>query len=277
VLPDHFADTLAVLLDDLEPLAIEDDESGRSWRIHFADEPARRHAEAALSQRLGAWCEVRQVDVPDEGWAHKVQETLRAVRVGRITVAPPWDVPPATGAAGSTAEDRTGAEIVIVIEPSMGFGTGHHQSTRLCLAALQRLRLEGARVIDVGTGSGVLALAARRLGAGEVLAIDNDPDSVAAAHRNVALNDLTGHVRVGLADLATGGFGPADLVVANLTAWLFRQHAGAVASLVRPGGRCVTSGYTRDPAALVKDALSPQAVETTLVEEDWQAIVFRRG
>src|SRR5205814_826268 len=103
-------------------------------------------------------------------------QNLKAIEVDGVVVAPPWDVPQGT------------SKPVIVIEPSMGFGTGHHATTRLCLRLLQRRELRGARVIDIGTGSGVLALAAWKLGARDVVAIDNDPDALDSARANIARN-----------------------------------------------------------------------------------------
>jgi ribosomal protein L11 methyltransferase len=278
VLPDDFTDTVAAVIDGHEAIALEGEGRG-PWRVHFGDGPARDRAHGALAGALAAWCAIHPIDVPDEGWTEKVQAALGPVRVGRIIVAPPWDVPVAAGVpAGPPRQAPPLPEppLVIVIEPSMGFGTGHHQSTRLCLAALQDLPLRGMRVIDVGTGSGVLALAARRLGAADVLAIDHDADSVAAARRNAALNGLAGEVRVALADVSGPGLGAFDVVLANLTAWHFQRHAAALVSAVGPGGRCVTSGYTRDQTAGVVEALAPLEVERTREEDDWIAIVFRR-
>ena len=103
------------------------------------------------------------VDVPDEDWAARSQASLKAVRVGNLIVAPPWDAP-----------------IVVAIRPSMGFGTGHHASTRGCLVLLERAGVgRGTRACDVGTGSGILAIAAAKLGAHDVWATDIDPAAVA--------------------------------------------------------------------------------------------------
>ena len=113
------------------------------------------------------------VDVPDEDWAARSQRSLTAVSAGRFIVAPPWDVPAAT-AAGTT---------VIVIEPSMGFGTGHHPTTRLCLRPLSTIDMRGRRVLDIGTGSGVLAMAAAFERRPDVLGLDVDQDAIDAARR----------------------------------------------------------------------------------------------
>jgi ribosomal protein L11 methyltransferase len=163
----------------------------------------------------------------------------------------------------------------IIIEPSMGFGTGHHQSTRLCLLALQSLPLAGARVVDVGTGSGVLAIAAALLSATEVEALDNDPDAVAAARENVTRNGVADCVRVlDAGDVAASAVAPAGVVVANLTAWTLRQHAASLHALVAPGGRLIVSGFTHDQVRLVLEAFPGLIVVERFDEDDWLALVL---
>ena len=114
----------------------------------------------------------------------------------------------------------------------MGFGTGHHATTRLCLALLQRQRLESTRVVDVGTGSGVLAIASSLLGAGEVVAIDHDADALTNARLNIERN----HTRIELCQVDLGALESErfDVVLANLTSAVIIRHAGALARLVRP-------------------------------------------
>jgi ribosomal protein L11 methyltransferase len=266
---------LLLLLDDLGPVALESSVDGIGWRIFFDDGPARDRAVHALRERLRPPCTVVSVEVEDEGWAHKVQQELRAVRVGRFVVAPPWDVPLCT--TMPPPPDEPGGDIVIVIEPSTGFGTGHHQSTRLCLAALAALPVAGRRVMDAGTGSGVLALAAARLGAREVVALDHDPDAVAAAHENAERNDLGTTVSVRTADLGAIALAPFDLVLANLTAWALHAYRTGLAGLVSPGGWLVASGFTHDQVPLVKDSFTQLAVEDERSEDDWVAITFRKA
>lgn len=260
-----FEDRLAVLLDDLAPTAIDAHEVSGLWRVYFDEPAARDSAMASIGSQLAHECLVMPLDEEDEGWVYKVQENLRAVTVGRITVAPPWDVP----------DGRTAERPVVVIEPSMGFGTGHHQSTRLCLAALQAVDVEGRRVIDAGTGSGVLAIAARRLNAAEVAAFDNDADSVAAARANSQLNGLVPDLLVAQASLKDIDFSPADVVTANLTASILATSAETLRRLVKAGGCLIVSGFTTNQVAGVREAFASFVVERELEEDDWIGLVLR--
>ena len=238
----HLPDLLSAALDDLGPSAVHevgsDDEP--FWRIFFPSAEARDDAATALAVFTADGVSLAAVDVPDEDWAARSQRDLRAVRVGRILVAPPWDRP-----ESSTEE---GASITIVIQPSTGFGTGHHETTRLCLELLQETGCAGMRVIDVGTGSGILALAAVALGAREVDAIDIDPDAIRSARENVSLNaclaagGTAARVRVAIGD-GREPREPGDLVLANLTGGLLIAAAERLVSLARPGGRLLLSGF----------------------------------
>ena len=155
------------------------------------------------------------LDVPDEDWVARVASQPPAVTHRQtIVVAPPWDV------TGRQAEHGS-----IVIRPSMGFGTGHHATTRLCLAALQHIDLQGRRVIDVGTGSGLLAIAASRLGAADVVGIDEDADAFHAAQDNVAAEPRRRLLRCVTSTCADRRLEPFDVVVANLTGALLRDAA----------------------------------------------------
>jgi ribosomal protein L11 methyltransferase len=250
----HLPDLLSAALDDLGPSAVHevgsDDEP--FWRVFFPSAEARDDAAGALAVLTAAdGLSLVAVDVPDEDWAARSQRDLRAVRVGRILVAPPWDRP-----ESSTEED---ASMTIVIQPSTGFGTGHHETTRLCLELLQETGCGGMRVIDVGTGSGILALAAAALGAREVDAIDIDPDAIRSARENVSLNaglaagDTAARVRVAIGD-GREPREPADLVLANLTGGLLMAAAERLVSLARPGGRLLLSGFQTHEADAVVGA-----------------------
>ena len=162
---------------------------------------------------------------------------------------------------------------VIVIQPSMGFGTGHHATTRLCLAALQNLDLKGQRVIDVGTGSGVLAIAASLLGAARVVAIDDDPDAIQAARENVALNEGA-DVETRISDLRSAMSERFDVAVANLTGGLLIQAAKALQALARSGGHLVLSGFMAHEAADVLSAYSALAVRSRTDEDEWACLVL---
>jgi ribosomal protein L11 methyltransferase len=270
---------LAALLDDHPVFAIvERPEHSRgrlAWRVFFHSPEGRAGAAAALAAEP-RWQAVTcaAVDVPDEEWAQRSQAALTAIRIGRLIVTPPWDRDRAEADAAALRAGG-GTAIVVTIEPSMGFGTGHHESTRLCLLALQRVAPEGRSVLDIGTGSGVLAIAAARLGCRRALAIDDDPDALEAAAGNVALNGVGACVEIRRVDLAGAALSPADVVLANLTGALLRRQAARVTACVAPGGTLILSGFTAEERLAVAAAFEPLAVEHADVEAGWMALTLR--
>lgn len=242
---------------DFDVAAIEE-VSDDSWQVFFHDTGERDRTLAALAAAFPDIL-LHPVDVPDEDWAARSQAGLRSVRVGNIIVAPPWDAPR-----------------VITIQPSMGFGTGHHATTRLCLAALQRIELRGKTVFDVGTGSGVLAIAASLLGAGNVIGMDDDPDAIQAARENLALNPGA-RVALRVADLRVAQAAWADVVLANLTGGLLVSAAARLRLLTGDDGRLILSGFAEHEEAGVLAAYEDRAVEHRAEEEGWLCVTLRRG
>lgn len=263
-------DRLLALLSDHDLVAVHEDDlvRPRVWTAHFADAGSRSAAAAAL-QRNPEFAALRLewIDVEDGDWARKTQADLPAIQIGRVIVCPPWDV------RTPGAPD----EVVVLIEPSRGFGTGHHQSTRLCLALLQSRNLSGQTMIDVGTGSGVLAISAAKLGAAYVAALDSDPDAIENARENMVANGVQDVVEAHVEDLTTARRAAADVVTANLTGALLARHAGALKPLVREAGVLIAAGFTRDEAPLVEEAFAPDfAITESAEEEGWCGFVCAR-
>ena len=256
-------DRLSALLDDFEPAAIQEDDQGGRWRVFFRSVERRDAAAASIASSMRPdLIRTAPATVPDEDWARRSQENLKAIVAGDLIVAPPWDVP-------------AGEAPVIVIEPSTGFGTGHHATTRLCLLLMQRLELRGARVLDIGTGSGVLALAAWKLGAGDIAAVDSDPDALDNARDNVARNGAAGSIDIILDDLQGLRVERADAVLANLTGAVLVRYADELRSLAVDGGYLILSGFAPQDAAVIKAAFAGLIVIEELVEQDWAALCLR--
>jgi ribosomal protein L11 methyltransferase len=269
---------LTAFLFDYSPTAMVDTtgaqpDGRRAWRVFFAAPEGRDVAREALAaSEWHARVETGVVDVEDEGWAEKSQAELTAIEVGNMIVAPPWDLPQGDGLSGEAAADP--GRMLIVIEPSMGFGTGHHQTTRLCLRALQAAGVRGKRVLDLGTGSGVLAIAAAKLGAAAVLGVDDDPDAVDAARKNVTLNGVD--VRMERADIKTSGIEPADIVLANLTGALLVRFAAGVMRHAAPGGLLILSGFSEDERFAVGHAFRDLAIVRDDREDGWIGLTLQR-
>jgi ribosomal protein L11 methyltransferase len=186
---------------------------------------AREEAEAAREERGG---EVGEV--PDADWGEEWKKGLDAFAVGRVWVRPTWVKRPAP--AGT---------VEVLLDPGMAFGTGTHPTTSLCLGALSDLLAArpGASVIDVGTGSGLLAIAAKKLGAGRVVGNDNDPIAVRVARENAEANGVALELTEASVEEIPGTF---DLVVANILANTLVELAPALTAKLAPGGVLLLSG-----------------------------------
>ena len=271
------SDLLQAALLDYDVAAI-DDNTADAWRVFFSSPEERDRARRGVAAEFPELV-FRTVDVPDEDWAARSQADLRAIEVGNIVVAPPWDVPemgrlkpaPTSGEVGAGFSRPT----IITIQPSMGFGTGHHATTRLCLGALQQLDVHGRSAIDVGTGSGVLAIAARLLGATPVVAIDDDPDAILSARENVDLNAVA-DVDIRVVDLRTAKLPAFDVVLGNLTGGLLIQAAGPLQDLASAAGRLILSGFMHHEEAGVLEAFASCAVVHRAEEEEWVCVTLQR-
>ncbi|MGH9410260.1 MAG: 50S ribosomal protein L11 methyltransferase [Vicinamibacterales bacterium] len=256
------SDRLYALLDDFGPIGLDDAASPDRWRVFFHARPERDAAAEAIATAFGGSLRTSAIEVDDEDWARRSQQDLRAVTAGQLVIAPPWDVPKGMP--------------VIIIEPSMGFGTGHHATTRLCLTLMQRLDLRGARVLDVGTGSGVLALAAWKLGAAEITAVDADADALENARLNVARNGAAPSIDIVRDDLATLRIERADVVLANLTGAALVRFASELASLAVSGGYIILSGFAPEDVPIIHRAFSALARIDEQSEGEWAALCLRR-
>ena len=183
-------------------------------------------------------------NVADEDWSENWKKYYKPFRIGsHLVVKPTWE----------PYEAREGDQI-IELDPGMAFGTGTHETTHMCMQLLEKHLQPGMRVMDVGTGSGILAIAAARLGAREVLAIDIDPNAVKVAKENVALNQVQPQVRVVVGDLCKSEAMPCDLAVANIVADAICMLAGPLTRHLQKGRLLICSGIIREREQDVRDA-----------------------
>ncbi len=261
------------VVDDERPTAI--DEQDDRLVVFFSGVEQRDRA-AALARAFAPDASVTPLSVSDEAWAERSQASLGPVRVGRVVLSPPWALAAVASARG---DDTTDSDLVITIVPSMGFGTGHHASTRLCLELLQQCDLRDRSVLDVGTGSGALALAAWRLGAADIVAIDTDPDAIQSATENILLNGAEAFVRLRQLDLVDAARMSQhfDVVMANLTGGLLQRSAPFLAARLATDGRLIVSGLLEAEENDVAAALAANGLgrDGRAVAEGWVGLRVR--
>lgn len=212
-------------------------------------------AEAAAAIGLPSVAEYSVEDVAEQNWVQLTQSQFDPIRVSeRLWIVPSWH------------ESPDPAAVNLILDPGMAFGTGSHPTTRLCLEWLERNVTAECTVLDYGCGSGILAIAAARLGAGRVAGVDIDPQAVDAARANAERNGVTAL----FADSAQPVAGEYDLVVANILSNPLRVLAPAICAHVRSGGRLALSGILREQAEEIIGIYSqwlPMQVADT--REDW--------
>jgi ribosomal protein L11 methyltransferase len=241
------------------------EENGTVLRTYLAPtgpnvEDAMRRLEATLSAIAAAPVVVRWSWYDEEDWSERWRQGIQARRVGeRLVVTPSWIAPEA-------GPD----DIVLVVDPEMAFGTGEHATTRAALRLIERAAAPGARVLDIGTGSAILAIAAALLGAASVDAVECDPDAIPYAVANAARHGVADrvHVQEALVDARylADRTGTYDLIAANVLSGVLRPLLPALRAALRPDGALVLGGILVDEAADMHAAAGVAGL--VLVEED---------
>jgi ribosomal protein L11 methyltransferase len=243
------------------------DEAGAARAVTDATEMLG-HLQAFGLRPIG---ELRTRIVHEEDWAEAWKAHFPVLRVGRrLVIRPTW-----------RRHRSEPGDVVLALDPGMAFGTGLHPTTRLCLELVEDLAdrglLAGARVLDVGCGSGILAIAAARLGAASVLGVDPDPIAIESTTANAGRNRLARRVRARQASIPSGK-GPFDVVLANLIASLLVELAPRLREELVPGGTIVASGIFVDREDEVRRAFESAGLRVTGrgAEGDWVALEASR-
>ncbi|HHT07438.1 MAG: 50S ribosomal protein L11 methyltransferase [Christensenellales bacterium] len=206
-----------------------------------------------------------QTQVRDEDWAENWKQYYKPMRVGkRLIIRPMWE-----------AYEQEPGDLVIDMDPGMAFGTGNHETTRLCMAMIEK-HYHGGRALDIGTGSGILAITLAKLGAQNVTAVDIDPIAVSAARENVARNQLGETIRVLQGDLAKDVSGQHEFICANILADVIISLRDALPPLLAQDGLFLASGIIKDREQDVLRAYKEAGyvLIDRLAEGEWVALLF---
>jgi ribosomal protein L11 methyltransferase len=210
--------------------------------------------------------ELVHCEIDEQEWETAWRKHYKTLRVGnRLIIKPAWE-----------DYEAMAGQVVIEIDPGMAFGTGQHATTRLCLLAFETYLRPGMTVLDLGTGSGILAIAAAKLGASSVLALDINPAVVVIARSNVEANGVAGVVTVEQGTLPQGAKGKIfDLVAVNITADVIKELFHSIASCLEPRGILIASGFTEERLEEVIEQLDQVGMKTmeVLAEEQWRTVV----
>ena len=267
-----YVDDSVIEMQNAEPkvtVYMEDDEEGRRKlaALQGAVEELKKEAAAgAYGKNVDLGPLTVDVYVEDDSeWKDNWKEFFKPKKVGKhIVVKPTW-----------YDYEKEEGDLVIEIDPGMAFGTGTHETTSLCLRLMEDYMQDGDKVLDVGCGSGILAIAGALLGSPEVLGVEIDPVAVEIAQENLKLNGVTGVARAQYGDLTKGMDFKAEIVVANLMADLVMMLSADVAKHILPGGKYISSGILVEKRDQVAAVIRDCGFDIMEIREDgmWCAIV----
>lgn len=215
---------------------------------------------------LGVPYEYELIGIDEEDWANSWKQYYKPIRIGeRIVIVPEWE-----------EYESADNEVIIRMDPGMAFGTGTHETTRLCAELIERYMIPDSHVLDIGTGSGILAVTASKLGADTVFACDIDPAAIKVARENITLNNVT-NVTCEVSDLLKNVNGIYDFISANIVADIIIRMAPDVGKYLKMNGIIITSGIINTQAEEVRNVMKSYGftVIDTIEENDWIAFAFR--
>lgn len=264
------SDVLSALLFREGCLGIEE-LSRHIWLVYFPPDTAESSI-SSLVERLQELNPRFRMDqflitrLPETDWNAEWRKYFRPQRAGKkVWVAPPWEVP-----------RLSPGEILVIIDPQMAFGTGSHQSTRLVILAMEKYLHSGDAVLDAGTGSGILSILAKKMGAGKVFAFDIEADAIENAKHNMKLNDVR-RIEFRVGDLSVVPSGQYDLILANINREVLLDLLPPLAEKLAAGGRLILSGFLIDDRETMINAV-PSGLRQIdeLVLDEWLALVLGR-
>ena len=257
---------------------IEDKPSGRAWLTGYFDSErdAKRGWDEIAAQFQEPWAAVAPSvqEMPDADWKESYKVHFKAWKFGPLNWVPVWERDSFQLPAG---------EAVLWLDPGMAFGTGNHETTRLCcerLVAFAKTRQRESRIIDAGCGSGILALSAAKLGFRRIEGFDNDAEAIRVSVENAALNGLEGRVDFFVGDLVSGlADRSGDLVLANIQADVLVRFVRELSNAVKPGGLLVLSGILSQELEFVRkqfSAANPTWTVESRVLGEWSDLALSR-
>lgn len=251
-----------------EELLASRDEAAVSFYVETMEEA--EEAKTELIKRFaeqGQSYDIQLIRLDEQDWENNWKQYYHPVEIGeKLVIVPEWE-----------EFDAQPGQIIVRMDPGMAFGSGTHETTRLCAAMLEKHLPAGAKTLDVGTGSGILAIAAEKLGAGKIDAYDIDPMAVRVAGENMEKNGCR-NITCGVSDLLSAVSGVYDFVVANITADIILRLAPGVGNHLKRGGLIALSGIIDSREADVMTAMTAQGfvLAEKTAENDWVGLLFKK-